>query len=586
MQKTRRLIVAAVAVLASLAAAGPAAAHQSPAGCNTSAGHIDLTGTDINIVHRNGDEISVVPKVSNNAPNACDISDAKLTMTFPKPDGSPGTEEQVVATGIDLPAGTTPTALPAVHHTVNFDPGIFRGPVKANLYGTFHWIGTHSPGAFLGGLEVPLVVTHPHATVTVTPTQSMGQVTYKYAVKNDSAHDPNPGAVDPNIFDIHLTDDRCGPIPATHTGDTNMNDVMEPGETWTYQCTTTLPSGTFTNHVTLEGTSTRDGRPWPKATGESTVTVDGADMTLQKSHTGDFTQGDKGRTYSLVAKNSGNMPSSGPVSVSDTLPSGLTATDVSGDGWSCTAATLTCTRSDALAAGASYPKITVTVDVAGDAPPSVVNTAAVTHAGEDTGNDGASDPTTIAALQPQEQPGPGTGEEPNGGGDEPGGGTSEPSGQDGQGGPIDGSQTGNDTPPRDVTAPAFASLRMTNRTFAVNPKGGAQAARARKGTAFVYTLSEPARVTVAIERKAAGRRSGAGCVKETKRTRRGRRCTRWVPAGSFSQDGTAGANDKGWAGKVGSRALKPGAYRASVVATDTAGNRSAARRLSFRIVRR
>src|SRR3954468_1369690 len=66
MHQTRRLIVAGAAVLASLAAAGPAAAHQSPAGCNTSAAHVDLTG-GINVVHRNGDDVAIVAKVSNNA---------------------------------------------------------------------------------------------------------------------------------------------------------------------------------------------------------------------------------------------------------------------------------------------------------------------------------------------------------------------------------------------------------------------------------------------------------------------------------------------------------------------------------------
>jgi uncharacterized repeat protein (TIGR01451 family) len=565
MRKTRRLIVAGAAVVASLAAAGPAAAHQSPAGCNTSAGHIDLTGTSLNVVHRDGDEISIVPKVSNNAAGACDITDATLKISFPKPDGSPGTQEQVVATGIDLPAGTTPKALPEVHATVDFDDGVFQGPVKADLYGTFHWIGTHTPDAFQSGIEVPIVVTHPHATITVTPTQALGQVTYKYAVKNDSPHDPAPGAADPNIFDIGLTDDRCGPVPAAHTGDTNMDDVMEPGETWTYQCTTTLPSGTFKDHVSMTATSTRDGRPWPATSAEGTVTVDGADMTLRKSHTGDFTQGDAGRTYSLVARNSGNMPSSGTVSVTDTLPAGLTATGISGNGWSCKLATLSCTRSDALAAGASYPAITVTVDVASDAPATVINTAKVSHAGEDTENDDAGDRTTIAPKQP-DQPDPGSGDEPKG--EQPSGDTPSGEGPRDQG-PI-GSQTGNDTPPRDLTAPVFGTLRMTNRTFAVAPKRGARAARARRGTAFAYTLSEPARVELTIERKATGRRSGR----------------RWVRAGSFVQDGAAGANKKRWAGNVGTKVLKPGAYRASVVATDAAGNKSAARRLSFRIVRR
>ncbi len=54
------------------------------------------------------------------------------------------------------------------------------------------------------------------------------------------------------------------------------------------------------------------------------------------------------------------------MTVSDTLPAGLTATAISGTGWSCTLSTLTCTRSDALAAGAIYPPITVTVNVAND----------------------------------------------------------------------------------------------------------------------------------------------------------------------------------------------------------------------------
>ena len=58
--------------------------------------------------------------------------------------------------------------------------------------------------------------------------------------------------------------------------------------------------------------------------------------------------------------------------------------------------TLTATRSDALAKGASYPPITVTVNVAADAPASVVNTVQVSGGGEtNTGNDTANDPTTI-----------------------------------------------------------------------------------------------------------------------------------------------------------------------------------------------
>jgi hypothetical protein len=38
--------------------------------------------------------------------------------------------------------------------------------------------------------------------------------------------------------------------------------------------------------------------------------------------------------------------------------------------------------------------------------------------------------------------------------------------------------------------------------------------------------------------------------------------------------------------QVAKRALKRGRYRATLVATDAAGNRSKARRLAFRVVRR
>src|SRR6185295_18679295 len=124
------------------------------------------------------------------------------------------------------------------------------------------------------------------------------------------------------------------------------------------------------------------------------------DLTVTKTHGGAFTQGQTGATYTLTATNSGTGPTVGTVTVTDTLPaSGLTATGLSGTGWSCTLGTLTCTRSDTLAAGGSYPAITLTVNVASNAPASVTNTAAVSGGGEtNAANDTASDPTTVNAA--------------------------------------------------------------------------------------------------------------------------------------------------------------------------------------------
>src|SRR2546427_561072 len=121
------------------------------------------------------------------------------------------------------------------------------------------------------------------------------------------------------------------------------------------------------------------------------------DLTIAKSHAGNFTQGQTGASYTLTASNVGAGPTSGTITVTDTLPTGLTATGLAGTGWSCTLASLSCMRSDVLAAGGSYPSITLTVNVAGNAPPSVTNAATVSGGGElNTANNTASDLTVIS----------------------------------------------------------------------------------------------------------------------------------------------------------------------------------------------
>src|SRR5438874_456804 len=65
---------------------------------------------------------------------------------------------------------------------------------------------------------------------------------------------------------------------------------------------------------------------------------------------------------------------------------------IAATGWTCVLGTLTCTRSDALAAGLSYPAITLTVTVANNASASVTNTATVsggcyTNTANDTANE-------------------------------------------------------------------------------------------------------------------------------------------------------------------------------------------------------
>lgn len=123
-----------------------------------------------------------------------------------------------------------------------------------------------------------------------------------------------------------------------------------------------------------------------------------SDLTITKTHTDPFISPSSGNTYTITVSNSGTDSTSGTVTVVDTLPAGLTATDMSGTGWACTLATLTCTRSDTLASGA-YPAITLTVDVAaGLGGTSVNNSVDVSGGGEsDTTNDTATDLTNLSA---------------------------------------------------------------------------------------------------------------------------------------------------------------------------------------------
>jgi uncharacterized repeat protein (TIGR01451 family) len=134
-------------------------------------------------------------------------------------------------------------------------------------------------------------------------------------------------------------------------------------------------------------------------TGSTSVTVSNSpDLSITKSHTGAFIVGQTGATYTISVANVGGGPTSGTVTVTDSLPAGLTATAIGGTGWTCALGTLICTRADALPAGSSYPPITITVDVAANAPSQVTNTATVSGGGEiNPANDTASDLTGIAA---------------------------------------------------------------------------------------------------------------------------------------------------------------------------------------------
>ncbi|MGA7523413.1 MAG: GDSL-type esterase/lipase family protein [Acidobacteriaceae bacterium] len=142
------------------------------------------------------------------------------------------------------------------------------------------------------------------------------------------------------------------------------------------------------NQVSVSG----GGSAQASASDATTIDTASAILNVSKTHTGDFVQGQQGAPYSItVANASGGGATTGSVTVTEDPPSGLSLVSMSGSGWSCSG--LTCTRSDSLAPGSSYPTITATVDVAADASSPQVNQVSVSGGGSAQAS--ASDATII-----------------------------------------------------------------------------------------------------------------------------------------------------------------------------------------------
>jgi PKD domain len=136
--------------------------------------------------------------------------------------------------------------------------------------------------------------------------------------------------------------------------------------------------------------------------------------------------------------------------------------------------------------------------------------------------------------------------------------------------------------------PGLDRLSMLRRVFAVARSRTAIEAATRppkRGTAFRYRVSEPARVTIRIERVLSGRRVGSTCRRPTARLRKRPRCRRYVSAGrSLVRNVPAGRVTTKFSGRIGRRALRPGRYRATLVAADRLGLFSPTRTITFRVV--
>ena len=143
-----------------------------------------------------------------------------------------------------------------------------------------------------------------------------------------------------------------------------------------------------------------------------TTPVTAFDLTVAKTKTvvGNFVLGVSTATYTLTASNIGGVATTGTITVTDTLPAGLTLTTASGGtgwtigtDWTCTGAAagtvVSCTRTVAIAASTSNVAVVIfPVTVAAAAAPSVTNVASISNPNESTNLLGNNSSTVVTPV--------------------------------------------------------------------------------------------------------------------------------------------------------------------------------------------
>lgn len=250
-----------------------------------------------------------------------------------------------------------------------------------------------------------LALTKDHAG-TFTPGD---QGTYEFTVTN---YGPSSAAAKVKVTDqlaSELTfvsdnsDDWDCAADAGNLLTCSYDGALAAGTTVNFRITVAIDSA-ITDDVTNSATvssPTDDPQLGNNTDGDTTGVNVSVDLAIQKSHSGDATAGED-TDFTLAVTNNGKSDTPGPITVTDTLPTGMSFVSASGKNWDCSASgrLITCTRPDGLAATASAPDITVRALVAADAGPSVlINVASVSGTAPDPNPENNTDSDQVAVVE-------------------------------------------------------------------------------------------------------------------------------------------------------------------------------------------
>lgn len=256
--------------------------------------------------------------------------------------------------------------------------------------------------------DVVMVVSVPDLAIVKTATSPFAvgsNATYSLTISNVSSGPTAGATVVTDTLPLGLTYVSGPPfcavsgqvVTCTATG------VLAPGATVTLPITVAVGAAAAPSVTNRAHVATPNDVNFSNNSSQVTTPVTGPtapDLTIAKTSSPAFTVGAAG-LYSLVVSNVGTGVTTGAITVTDTLPTGISFTSAAGSGWSCAAsgAVVTCSSNGPVGPGASLPPLDLNVAVSATAIPSVVNRAHVgTAADANPGNNTASVTTPVNPL--------------------------------------------------------------------------------------------------------------------------------------------------------------------------------------------
>ena len=195
-------------------------------------------------------------------------------------------------------------------------------------------------------------------------------------------------------------------LVADYPDDHRYRDALAAGRSYpaitlTVSVTTNATQPNVTNSATVAGGGELNTSN-DTANDLTTIVTPLPDLTILKEHVGPhFIQGQPGQ-YLLTVANGGPVASSGMITVTDTLPSGISFATGTGTGWSCSASgqLVACTDASTPIAAGGTSAITLSVNVAANAPASEDNFAQVACTCTESNTTNNTSPTDTVSVTP------------------------------------------------------------------------------------------------------------------------------------------------------------------------------------------